>query len=227
MIQNKTKYFLTLVLAMSVVFSGCKTDKKEVTEAGGTRKAFPKNAPQPLNYENLSKLIQDMKEFSQAVKQVNQKEVQEIDSSYQGVYFETIQQPLLLNVYPDPANSKVIHLVVPKNPQTGSDYVLRFDQKLPVINSNEVIIELHTSSPDAPLSCPMQVTDLSVYMKEYRGHKFQIRYKLFKQFSQSGTFDFDALVYPVYRSKGLPFLVFDIGGAQLTDLTANATVDCK
>jgi hypothetical protein len=143
------------------------------------------------------------------------------------VYFETDQQPLLLNLYPDPVNGKVIHVLVPKDPRTGADYVLHFDKNLPVIDSKKLLLELQTSSPEAPLTCPMEVTDLSTYMKEYRDHKFRVRFKLFKQFSQSGTFDFDALVYPVYRSKGLPFLTFDIVSAELTDLTANSVVLCK
>ena len=220
----KKAALLVILLLVVPVLSGCKKEKKR--EAGAV-KIFPKNVPQSLNYENVSTLIGDMKEFSQAVKSVNQKEVQEIDGRYQDVYFETDQQPLLLNLYPDHANGKVIHVVVPKDPRTGSDYVLNFDKNLPIINSKKLLLELQTSSPEAPLTCPMEVTDLSTYMKEYRDHKFRVRFKLFKQFSQSGTFDFDALVYPVYRSKGLPFLNFDILSAELTDLTANSTVLCK
>ena len=217
---------IILILAVcAFVFVGC--EKKNQSGTGSETKAFPKNAPQPLNYENLSVLIEDMKQFSQSVKAVNRKAVEDLDKRYLDVYFETVQQPLLLNLYPDPANNRILHIVVPKDPKTGSDYVLRFDKKLPVINSNEVILELRTSSPDAPLTCPLAVSDLTTYMKEYRTHKFEVKYKLYKRFSQSGTYDFDALTYPAYRAKGLPFIVFDIVGAQLTDLTVNATADCK
>jgi hypothetical protein len=204
---------------------GCKKEEKK--EIVSTAHKFPKNIPQPLNYQNLSILIEDMKRFSQAVKAINHSKVQEIDDRYQDVYFETEQEPLLLNLYPDPANGRVLHVLMPKDPKTGSDYVVRFDQKLPVIDSNTVIFELHTASPDAPLTCPMQLTDISEYMKEYRDHKFRVRYKFFKRFSQSGTYDFDALTFPAYRSKGLPFIVFDIVSAQLTDQTVNVTFDCK
>lgn len=211
-----------ILVVCAFVFVGC--EKKNQNETPGT-KPFPKNTPQPLNYENISVLIGDMKQFSQAVKAVNRKTVEEIDARYVDVYFETVQQPLLLNLYP--ANNRVLHIVVPKDPKTGSDYLLRFDKKLPVIDSNEVILELRTSSPDSPLTCPMPEGDFTEYMKEYRTHKFEVRYKLYKRFSQSGTYDFDALTYPAYRSKGLPFIVFDIVSAQLTDITANVTAECK
>lgn len=213
---------LRIVLAVcAFVFIGC--EKKSQNEPA--TKPFPKSIPQPLNYENISVLIEDMKQFSQAVKAVNRKAVGELDARYLDVYFETVQQPLLLNLYP--ANNGILHIVVPKDPKTGSDYVLRFDKKLPVIDSNEVILELRTSSPDAPLTCPIPIADFTAYMKEYRTHKFEVRYKLYKRFSQSGTYDFDALTYPAYRAKGLPFIVFDIVSAQLTDHTANVTADCK
>jgi hypothetical protein len=217
--------FVFLCLLLILAIGGCA--KKEEKGTGLTSKAFPKNTPQPLNYENLSVLIGDMKTFSQAAKKIDRKTVNEMNSRYVDVYFSTEQQPLLLNLYPDPANHRVIHLVVPKDPKTGSDFVLRFDKKLPIIDSNQILLELHTSRPDAPLTCPMQADDLTAYMKDYQTHKYVVKYKLFKRFSQSGTYDFDAISYPAYRVKGLPFIVFDIVSAQLTDLTTNATADCK
>ncbi len=137
---------LALILLSTVFFvGGCKTDIKK--ESASVSKGFPKNVPQPLTYQNVSTLIEDMKEFSQAVKAVNKKEVQAIDDRYQDVSFETEQQPLLLNLYPDPANGKVIHVVVPKDPQNGSEYVLRFDQKLPVIDIIPILAMTPSSLP--------------------------------------------------------------------------------
>jgi hypothetical protein len=220
------RYFPFVVVGLLSLFVAAGCGKKEESSTASS-KGFPKSTPQPLNYETLSILIGDMKAFSQAVKKIDRKTVNEIDSRYVDVYFETVQQPLLLNLYPDPTNDLVIQIVVPKDPKTGSDFVLHFDKKLPIINSNEMILELHTSSPDAPLACPMRVGDLTAYMKEYQSHKYEVKYKLFKRFSQSGTYDFDAISYPAYRMKGLPFIVFDIVSAQLTDLTTNAIAECK
>ncbi len=217
--------FAVLLIAQIVILPGCK--KEDNKEASAPSKVFPKNLPQPLDYPTISAMISDMDRFSRAVKAVNHKEVESIDERYRDVYFETQQQPLLLNLYPDPTNGRIIHLVVPKDPKTGSDYVLHFEQKLPIIDSNSVLLELHPPTTDAPLSCPMQLTDIAAYMKHYQDHKYEIRYKLSKRFSQSGTYDFDALRFPAYRSKGLPFIVFEIVSAQLTDLTTKQTIDCK
>ncbi len=213
------KLLFVLILAI-FVFTGCQ--KKE----GAETKIFPKNSPQPLNYENISIVLKDRKQYFDSVKNRDQKLLREIDQRYEDVYFEFRSRPLLRNLYPDPEKGRIIHIVEVKDPETESDFVLQFDKKLPVIDSNSISLALRLSIPNGLLLCPMEISESSGYVDEYRNHEFQIRFRLFARFSPSGSFGFDPLPEStaVAARNGL---FFEIVEAELSDLTANIVSACR
>jgi len=211
------------VMSLSVV-CGCRDNEATVQPSTTT---FPRNTPQELNYQNISVLLQDMKAFAVGVRALNQRMLQAIDAKYKDVTFKIDQQPLFINVYPDPATKAVIFLLMPKDPRTGSNYLLTFEKKVPVADSDTIEIQIRTENPEQPFQCKLQVSDPSAYMKERENHKYSVMYTLRKAFLQSGTYDFDALTYPSYRTKGFPFIVFDFVSAELKDTTLRRTTSCK
>ncbi len=168
-----------------------------------------------------------MKAFAASVKSLDQKTIQTINEGYTGVLFQTTQKPLLLNVYPDSTNKAIVFLLYPKDPQTGSNYLLKFDRDFAAAGARIIELQFRTKDEQTPLNCTMPVTDADAYMQEYRSHSFHARFTFRKQFMQSGTYDFDALTYPVYRTRGYPFVVFDLTKTELTDTTANLTCECR
>jgi hypothetical protein len=204
--------------------SGC---KKEESKSNVPEKAFPKGTPQELNYDNISLLIQDMHQFSKALRPLNHEKLKSIDERYKGVFFDHKAKPLFINVYPDIDNKRVVFLISPKDPATGSNYVLKFDKNLPVVKSNTLEVIVRLPDPEEPLTCWMPMNDPGKYVSEVQSHLFTVRYKLFKKFLQSGTFDFDALTIPTYRTRGMPFIVFDLDEAELTDTTAKISCMCQ
>jgi hypothetical protein len=210
---------------LSCLLFGCggqKGDDKEPPSGP----AFAAKTPQNLNYETVSHILQDMSAYTTAVKKLDNAALQKLDKSYQGVTLTTEQKPLFLNVYPDQGGGRVIFLLVPKEPSTGSNYLLTFDRKLPVIDSETVELQVRTRDPEKPLTCSVQVADTAAYMTEYPSHQFVARYFFTKKFLQSGTYDFDALTVPSYRTRGYPFIVFDYAKAEVVDQTANLTASC-
>ncbi len=188
--------------------------------------ALATKTAQALTYELVSRILKDMSSYTTAVKKLDNASLQKLDKSYQGVTFTTEQKPLFLNVYPDQAGGRIIFLLVPKEPTTGSNYLLTFDRKLPVIDSETVELQIRTKDPEKPFTCSLQVADTAAYMTEYPSHQFVVRYNFTKKFLQSGTYDFDALTVPSYRTRGYPFIVFDFGKAEVVDQTANLTASC-
>ena len=228
-IQSKVKgatfrvhRFVTLGLLCAVCLSGCGEKGKDQDAT----KAFNKGSAQSLSYETVSTILQNMKQYSQAVKKLDQPTINGIDENYKGVRFTTQQKPLFLNVYPDPAGGRIIFLLVQKDPNTGSNYLLTFDRKLPVIDSETVELQIRTRDPEKPLTCSMPVKDTAAYMTEYPGHDIVAEYQFTKQFLQSGTYDFDALTIPSYRQRGYAFITFDLRQAEVKDQTANLTATC-
>ena len=215
--------YACLVLLMSLSLYSCGGQKGQ---NGSSVPALAKNTPHELTFETVSRIIQDMKRYTDAVKKLDHSTIQPIDQDYQGVRFTTQQPPLFLNVYPDPAGGRVIFLLVQKDPSTGSNYLLTFDKKLPVIDSETVELQIRTKDPEKPLTCSMQVADTAAYMTQYPSHKIVVQYELTKKFLQSGTYDFDALTVPSYRQRGYAFITFDLVKASLKDETANLTADC-
>ncbi|HET6267557.1 MAG TPA: hypothetical protein VFG11_07555, partial [Acidobacteriota bacterium] len=71
-----------------------------------------------------------MDHFTDAVKTLDQKTLQQIDNTYQGVKFRLKETPLFLNVYPDNANGRVVFLLSPKDPMTGTNYQISFQKNL-------------------------------------------------------------------------------------------------
>lgn len=207
-----------LVFACLCLYS-CNAEKKQ--DQIHAAPSFPKNTPQDLNYETVSRILNDMKTYTETVKKLDHATSQKLDQNYQGVTFKTQQKPLFLNVYPDPAGGRVIFLLVPKEPSTGSSYLLTFDRKLPVIDSETVELQVRTRDPEKPLTCSLQVADLAAYMTEYPSHQIVVEYQFTKKFLQSGTYDFDALTVPGYRQRGYVFITFDLAKAEVKDLTAN------
>lgn len=202
----------------------CGEEKPKVQLSG---KTFPKGAPQELNYENVSTLLDDMKAFAASVKALDRKTIRTINDGYTGVLFQTTQKPLFLNVYPDPTNKAIIFLLLPKDPQTGSNYLLKFDKNLPAVGENIIELQIRTKDEQTPLNCTLPVPDAAAYMQEYRTHSYEAKYIFRKQFIQSGTFDFDALTYPAYRTRGYPFIVFDLTKTEITDTTAHLACECR
>lgn len=193
----------------------------------GSGKVFPPGKPVPLTYENVSALITDMDQFSSAVKSLDDRTIKTIDARYKDVQFELDQPPLILNATPDPANSKVLFLFSPKDPKTGSNYVLSFDKKLPVIDSTTVEIQLRGDAPEFSLNCRMDVPDPVAYAHERESHVYEAKYMLTKRFYRSGTYDFDALRFMPYRNNGVAFIVFDASKVELRDTTANLGASCN
>ena len=200
--------------------------QKEAEKQPPAAPALATNQPQPLTYELVARIIQDMSSYNNAVKKLDNAVLQKLDKSYQGVTFTTEQKPLFLNVYPDQASGRIIFLLVPKEPSTGSNYLLTFDRKLPVIDAETVELQIRTKDPEKPLTCSLPVADTAAYMTEYPSHQFVARYYLTKKFLQSGTYDFDALTVPSYRTRGYPFIVFDFAKAEVLDQTASLTASC-
>jgi hypothetical protein len=210
-----------LILAAA---AGCRTDK---TETEPEVKSFPQGVPQKLTYENVSILVQDMQSFSKALKPLNVQTANKIDERYTGVFFEMEQKPLFLNVYPDPENKRVVFLIAPKDPSTGASPLLRFDKNLPIVNTSTVEIQIRTQSPEEPLTCLLSVNDPDAYIADVQNRLFTVRYKLYKRFLQSGTFDFDALTIPTYRQRGYPFIVFDLADSELVEATTKQSIPCR
>lgn len=216
---------LIVIASISLlIFLRCGPDKTKISEPSRT---FPKDVPQELNYDNVSLLLEDMERFVKSLKPLNLESAKHVDSRYSGVLFKVDQAPLFLNVYPDPANARVVFLVSPKDPKTGSNALITFDKKLPVINESTVEIQIRTQSPDEPLTCLLNQSDPAAYVDAVRAHLFSIRYTLTKRFLQSGTFDFDALHLTTYRQRGYPFIVFELVKAELTDTTAKLSCECR
>jgi hypothetical protein len=215
--------FLIIAILTLGAFS-CGSDQKPNGPISGS--AFPKNQPQELTYQTVSKIIQDMKQFHSAVQKLHEPTLRSIDQNYQNVVFVIDRSPLFLNVYPDPAGGRIIFLLVPKDPATGGNYLLTYDQKLPVIDSETVELQIRTKDPEKPLTCTLDVADTAAYMTEYPSHQFHARHLLTKKFLQSGTYDFDALTVPGYRTRGYAFITFDLVKAEVVDQTANLTASC-
>lgn len=172
-------------------------------------------------------LLEDMERFVKSLKPLDLEAAKGIDSRNSGVLYKLDQAPLFLNVYPDPANSRVVFLVSPKDPKTGANALLTFDKKLPVINESTVEIQIRTQNPDEPLTCLLNQPDPAAYVEDIRSHMFSMRYTLTKRFLQSGTFDFDALHLATYRQRGYPFIVFELVKAELNDTTAKLSCECR
>ena len=220
-IPCKCAFFLLL---MSLFYYSCGDQKGK---NGTSAPALTKNSAHELSFEMVSRLLQDMKRYSDAVKKLDSSLTQQIDQDYQGVRFTTQQPPLFLNVYPDASGGRVIFLLVQKHPSTGSNYLLTFDKKLPVIDSETVELQIRTKDPEKPLTCSMQVADTASYMTAYPSHELIVEYEFTKKFLQSGTYDFDALTVPSYRQRGYAFITFDLAKASVKDQTANLTADCN
>jgi hypothetical protein len=220
------KIFLSPVVVMLVFCCACGGQKGTQNQVSSTP-SFQKNTPQDLSFDTVSKILKDMKLYQDSVHKLDQNALQSLDKNYQGVIFKTEQKPLFLNVYPDAANKSVIFLLVPKDPTTGSNYLLPFEKKLPVVDTNMIEIQVRTKDPDKPFNCTLQVPDPAAYMSEYASHQLVARYEFTKKFLQSGTYDFDALTVPSYRTRGYPFIVFDYAKAEVVDQTANLTASCR
>ncbi len=206
-----------------VVLYGCKGAEKQEEKL----KTFPPNVPQGLTYDNVSVVIQDMQRFTAAVKKLDTGKTQAIEEKYRRALFGIQEPPLLTYVYPDPQYSRIVFLLMPKDSKTGADWIYNYDKPLPVVNNKSIEIKIRTRDPNNPLVCLLTVPDTTAYMNEQESHKYFVRFYVRKHFVQSGTFDFDALTIPSYRPHGLPFIVFDLDQAQLTDTTAQKTIECR
>lgn len=213
------------VIVLLTIFFACGGEKENAKQPATTPE-FTTKTPQNLNYENVARILQDMSTYITAVKKLDNAALQKLDKSYQGVTFITEQKPLFLNVYPDKGGGRIIFLLVPKEPTTGANYLLTFDRKLPVIDSETVELQVRTKDPEKPLTCSLPVADTAAYMTEYPSHQMITRYFFTKKFLQSGTYDFDALTVPSYRTRGYAFIVFDFVKAEVVDQTANLTASC-
>ncbi len=223
MLRNILRQTLVVIM-LACMLSGC---KKDDSKSNVQEKSFPKGTPQEFNYDNVSLLIQDMQKFSKALRPLDHEKAKAVDERYKGVFFEYKAKPLFLNVYPDVDNKRVVLLISPKDPATGSNYVLKFDKNLPVVNTNTIELIVRLRDAEEPLTCWMSMEDPGKYVSEVQSHLFTVRFKLFKKFLQSGTFDFDALTIPTYRTHGIPFIVFDQDDAELTDTTAKISCKCQ
>jgi hypothetical protein len=214
--------FLGSILALVCI--GC---KKQKSEDELPAKSFPKGDPQKLTYENVSMLIEDMQRFHKALKPLDTNRAKSVDDRYKGVFFELQEKPLFLNVYADPPNKRIVFLIAPKDPATGENFLLKFDKNLPVVNMNTAEIQLRLKDNEAPLTCLLSHQDPDGYVQEVQSHLFTVKYKLYKKFLQSGSFDFDALTIPTYRKHAYPFIVFDLDEAELSDTTAKLNCKCS
>jgi len=214
---------LTMLFILFLAIVSCGGPDK----SKATVKSTPAGPPKKLDYGTTSSLVTDMKSFATAIQSRDEKVLRQVDDRYNGSLFELEMKPLLYNVYPDPTGKSVVFLLYPKDPRTGSDYRLEFDRKLPATDTETIEIQIRTKDPNTPLNCIMNVPDPKTYVKEYESHNIVARYTLSKQFVQSGTYDFDALLYPSYRLHGLPFIVFDLMKTELSDHTVNATTSCR
>ena len=196
-------------------------------QGGGLKPTFPKNSKQSLDEKTFSLILQDMKRYNDAVRQLDNTVLRSLDDNYSTVTFETDQKPLFLNVYPDTAGNQIVFLMTPKDPETGSNYLFQFQKALPVINDKTVELQIRTKDPEKPLTCVMKVPDSAAYMSDLPSHHVAAHYELNKHFLQSGTYDFDALNMPSYRQRGYAFVTFDFAKAQVVDQTANLKADCK
>lgn len=222
MLREIAKAIVVGILSLTVL--GC---NKERTEEKPPAKSFPKGVPQSLNYETTTQIIEDMQRFQKALKPLDIERAKAIDERYKGVFFELQVKPLFVNVYPDPPNKRVVFLIVPKDPVTLETYLLKFDKNLPVVNMDTVEIQIRLRDQESPLTCLMPHENSDAYVQEVQSHLFTVKYKLYKKFLQSGTFDFDGLTIPTYRKRALPFIVFDLDEAELTDTTAKLSCKCK
>jgi hypothetical protein len=217
-------YIVTTILFLLLLpIVGC--DKSD--QSAATAKAAPAGPPKKLDYATIAALVTDMKSFATAIQSRDQNILQQVNNRYSGQLFELDIKPLLYNVYPDPTGKAVVFLIYPKDPRTGSDYKLQFDHKIEAVNSETIELQIRTKDPNTPLNCIMNVPDAKSYVKEYDKHDILAHYTLSKQFLQSGTYDFDALLYPSYRLHGYPFIVMDLMKTELTDRTVNASTTCR
>jgi len=222
MLRDIGKAIVVGVLSLTVL--GC---NKERTEEKLPTKSFPKGVPQNLNYETTSQIIEDMQQFHNALKPLDIERAKAIDERYKGVFFELQVKPLFVNVYADPPNKRVVFMIVPKDPVSLETFLLKFDKNLPVVNMDSVEIQIRLRDQESPLTCLMPHENSDAYVQEVQSHLFTVKYKLYKKFLQSGTFDFDGLTIPTYRKRGLPFVVFDLDEVELTDTTAKLSCKCK
>lgn len=210
-------------LILTFICIGCKQKAHDELPA----KSFPKGVPQKLTHENVSMLIEDMQRFHKALRPLDANRAKAIDERYKGVFFELEAKPLFVNVYADPPNKRVVFLIVPKDPATGENYLLKFDKNLPVVNMNAAEIQIRLKDNEAPLTCLLPHQDPDAYVQEVQSHLFTVKNKLYKKFMQSGSFDFDALTILTYRKHAYPFIVFDLDEAELTDTTAKLSCKCS
>jgi len=220
--NSEAAIFITLfILLLSIVSCG------GAEKSNATVKSAPAGPPKKLDYATTAALAADMKSFATAIQSRDQNVLQQIDDRYSAALFELDIKPLLYNVYPDPSGKAVVFLIYPKDPRTGSDYRLQFDRKIPATGTEMIEIQIRTKDPNTPLNCIMNVADPKAYVKEYESHDIIARYTFSKQFLQSGTYDFDALLYPSYRLHGYPFIVLDLVKTELVDKTVNAATSCR
>lgn len=215
--------FITLFLLI-IIISGCEGQNGKPE---GTVKSGTPGPPRNLDYSTVSAMATDMKAFATAIQSREEKTLQEVNDRYAGTLFQLELKPLLYNVYPATTGNQVVFVIYPKDPKTGSDYHLQFDKKIPAADSDTIEIQIRDKDPNVPLHCEMTLPDPKSYVKEYETHDIVGRYTLSKQFLQSGTYDFDALLYPSYRIHGYPFIVMDLVKAELIDRTVNATTACR
>lgn len=228
MVRLMQKIIIVIVACCAilvVLLSGCRKAEQQETKL----KSFPPNVPQGLTYENIAVILQDMQRYQEAVKKLDSKRIQAIEDRYRRTLFGIQETPLLTYVYPDPPYSRIVLMMMPKDSKTGADWIYNYDKPLPVIHSKSVEIKIRDKDPNNPLVCLLKVPDTTAYMNEYEqeSHKYFVRFYVRKHFSGSGTFDFDAMTIPSYRPHGVPFIVFDLDRAQLTDQTVQKTIDCR
>jgi hypothetical protein len=216
------KNLVIILFILIYSFYGCQKGTEPRLSFG---KEFPKSTPQSLSYENIAILLNDMQIFSGALKKLDEDILKKANDRYVDVYFETEQPPLVMNV--TPVAGGVTFLILVKDPDTGSNYMLKYDRKLPVIDSDSLELQIRKKDEKAPVSCLMPVPDPAAYLNEYKSHEMKVKFTLYKKFLQSGTYDFDALKYPGYRTRGYAFIVFDLVKADLADKTTGQTCSCR
>jgi hypothetical protein len=220
--------FLKIVVVSLISFlplTGCNSQNQNQPEE--KIRPFPKNIPLALDAQIVSTVLKDMERFVKALRPMDSVRLKQLDDRYKDVRFLTQQKPLFTNVYPEPSGKRVIFLLVPKDPETGTTYLLHFDQELPVVKSKVLELQLRKINPEDPLTCYLSPPDPNAYIQDVRSHLFSVRYILYKKFLQAGSFDFDALSIPTYRTRGYPFIVFDIVKGELIDTTAKLTCECR
>lgn len=201
--------------------------EKEPSKSSSFGKALPKSNPQDLNYENVSILLNDMKIYSDAVRALDQDTLRTANDRYVDVYFQLDGAPLVFTTSSDAAHGQAILILAPKDPQTGSNILLKFDKKLPVVDSDTLELDIKTKNENETFTCAFSAADPAGYLNEFRTHDLSVRMTLYKKFLQSGTFDFDALTVTSYRLHGYPFVVFDLVKVELTDKTASLSTQCR